>query len=433
MAFLTDTQMAATAVTDPTPARGEPQQLAANTLFAGRYRIEHRLGAGGMGTVFAARDTLTDQAVAIKLVAGHRTQIERVHLREEVRATMLLTHRNIARTYTLGEVDGEIFIVMELLEGETLAKRIARGPIPRAETLAIIHQLIDALAEAHRHSIVHCDVKPANIMCCPDGRVVLMDFGLARVEDPDASAHTTTIRGTPAYMAPEVVSGRRADARADIYAVGLILFEMLTGEPPFKARSIDELLDSQLYATIDTRALDPVLAAAIRGATAKDPAQRFANLDELRAAFIARPPRSKKWLGAIAAVIGLVIGFACVRLLVPHSDAVAKPSPNLVMQRELELRRMLKGEILVSMQELQRRACACPGDAACGRRVLADLVALGKRTQPFDTDIDEATHATSAKLAVCLLQTGVSELEFLDVVRQVKGLPVDTAPREGAW
>ncbi len=432
MDLVTDPAIAPTAVTSPAPV-GAPRELSADSLLADRYRIKRRLGAGGMGTVFAAHDTLTDQPVAIKLVAGHRTEVERAHLREEVRATISLTHRNIARTHTLDEVAGEIFIVMELLEGETLATRIARGPIPRDQTLAIIHQLIDALAEAHAHNIVHCDVKPANIMCCPDGRVVLMDFGLARRQDPEPSASLTgTIRGTPAYMAPEVVSGRRADARADIYAVGLILFEMLTGEPPFKARSVDELLDSQLYTPIDTRTLDDTLAAAIRGATAKDPAKRYSSLAELRAAFLARPRRKKLWLGAAAAVFGLVAGFAAVRVLSPRGEAVADPAP-AISASELELRRMLKAEILASMDELKRRACACPNDAECGRRVLTDLVALGKRTQLFDTDIDESTHTTSAQLAVCLLQTGISNTELLDLRRRVVGLPVDTSPRESAW
>ena len=209
--------------------------LPSGTILAQRYRIDRQIGRGGMGAVYAAHDTLVDRAVAVKLVGGGRSEVERQTLHSELRASLELTHPNIARTYTLEEVDGEPFIVMELISGETLAARIARGSVPLAQTLAIIDQLLAALAHAHGHGVVHRDVKPANIMLASDGRVVLMDFGLARIDDSTA-VHTTSIKGTPAYMAPETISGRRADARADLYAVGLILFELVTGEPRSRRR-----------------------------------------------------------------------------------------------------------------------------------------------------------------------------------------------------
>jgi hypothetical protein len=436
----TDQAMAETAISYPLFEKESSQPaIRPGTLFAGRYRIERKLGEGGMGTVVAAHDTLTDGPVAIKLVAGHHTEIERARLREEVRATMLLTHRNIARTYTLDEVDGEVFIVMELLEGETLAARIARGPIPRIDALAIGAQLLDALAHAHAHGVVHRDVKPANIMCCTDNRVVLMDFGLARVDDADTSTHTTSIKGTPAYMAPEVIAGRRADPRADVYACGLILFEMVTGKPPFKAATVNELLYRQLHQAIDTRQLDEVLASAITRATTKDPDDRLASVDGLRSALVAPlapivKPRSRRWfaaIGVLAVVVGGLLGLLAVRAL-RGGNAPAEAAPVVVAEtpRERQLDQMLTNEIATSLSKLGERACTCK-DAACGRAVLDDMVELGRRTRDFDVDLNEVPIQASKDL-ICLVDLGIPAAEIFDVSRRIRNQPAP-APRESAW
>ncbi len=432
--------MAETAISQPSSPRVLPG-LQPGARFAERYLIERTLGAGGMGTVYAALDTLTDTPVAIKLVAGHHTEIERVRLREEVRATMLLTHRNIARTYTLDEAAGEVFIVMELLDGETLAARIARGAIPRTEALAIANQLLDALSEAHAHGVVHRDVKPANIMCCSDDRVVLMDFGLARVDDADTSTHTTSIKGTPAYMAPEVIAGRRADARADVYACGLILFEMVTGKPPFRAATVNDLLYRQLHQPIDTRQLDEVLASAISRATTKDPDERLASIDGLREALVTplappvKPRHRRRWiLGAAALVVGGVLGVVTVRALrdgdPPATAITAAPVVTGETQRERQLDQLLTAEIATSLKKLGERACACK-DAACGRAVIDDMVALGRRTKDFEVDLADSPIQASKDL-LCLVDLGIPAAEIFDVNRRIRDLPVEP-PREGAW
>ena len=332
MSGLDPTDLAATATATPeSGSRVQAETLAAGTTLASRYRILRLLGRGGMGAVYAARDTFVDRDVAVKLIAGRRSEVERERLREELRATIDLTHRNIARTHTLEDVDGEVFIVMELVAGGTLAERLGRGRVPVAEALAIVDQLLAALEAAHAHKIVHRDVKPSNIMLGDDGRVVLMDFGLARVDDSEAATHTTSVKGTPAYMAPEVVSGRRADARADLYAVGLILFELVTGDPPFKAATSTELMHKQLHDPIDASRLSPSLAPVIVKLTAKDPAARFASVAEVRSALAAPAPRKRpRWmLPAVAVALALAATGGALSLR--HDEAAEPAKPKVVM------------------------------------------------------------------------------------------------------
>ncbi|HTJ46706.1 MAG TPA: serine/threonine-protein kinase [Kofleriaceae bacterium] len=308
---------------DITPGGDEPiGQLARGRVLADRYRIEHLLGRGGMGEVYAAHDVLIDQPVAVKVVGAGRSPRLRALLRDELRASQALTHASIARTHTLEEMDGDLFIVMERLAGETLSQRIAHGPLPLARALAICDRLLDALGAAHARGIVHRDVKPGNVMLCDDGRVVLMDFGLARLDEPGSDpgkgtgAQSTSIKGTPAYMAPEVVAGRRADARSDLYAVGLILFEMITGEPSFKARRAEELLHRQLHDPLDVarigRRAPQRIARVIARLAAKDPDARFASAADVRVALTTPdPPRRAPYVAlGIALAIGGVFAAA---------------------------------------------------------------------------------------------------------------------------
>jgi predicted Ser/Thr protein kinase len=297
--------LSATEPASPAPAAGSRSILPSGTLLAQRYRIQQLLGRGGMGVVYAARDTMVDRDVAIKLVAGRHADLERERLREELRATLELTHRNIARTYTLEDVEGETFIVMELVSGRTLAQRMTDGPVSHALAREIVIQILDALEVAHRRRIVHRDVKPSNIMLDDrDGRAILMDFGLARKDGaPGAEAGTandagltTSIKGTPAYMAPEVVAGKRADERADLYAVGLILYELARGEPRTDAQ-------------IDTRHLPRDIARVVERATAEEREARFASADQMRAALAGCRARGRRWawVAAIAATAVLAI------------------------------------------------------------------------------------------------------------------------------
>src|SRR5262245_32784696 len=229
----------------------------------GPYEIVAPLGAGGMGEVYRATDTNLKRQVAIKVlpqtVGADPERLARFQREAEVLA--LLNHRNIAHIHGLEKSDGTIALVMELVEGPTLADRIAKGPIPVGEVLPIARQIAEALEEAHEQGIIHRDLKPANIKVRPDGTVKVLDFGLAKAIDPagasSVDAMTTptltaratqvgTIIGTAAYMAPEQATGRRVDTRADIWAFGVVCFEMLTGKPLFAGETISETVAAVL-------------------------------------------------------------------------------------------------------------------------------------------------------------------------------------------
>jgi serine/threonine protein kinase len=210
----------------------------------GPYEIVAALGAGAMGEVYRARDTRLKRAVAIKVlpdsVAGDPERLARFQREAELLASV--NHSNIAAIYGLEQTGGAIAIVMELVEGDTLAELIARGPLVLADSLAIARQIADALEVAHEKGVVHRDLKPANIKITPDGKVKVRDFGLAKMIEPDAASSTLTmsptlsvhatnagvILGTAAYMSPEQARGKPVDRRTDIWAFGCILFEMLT-------------------------------------------------------------------------------------------------------------------------------------------------------------------------------------------------------------
>ena len=306
----------------PTSGPGELEApLAAHTRLGGRYVVERKLGAGGMGTVYAAHDTLVDQPVALKFVRRElMNEGELKRLRQEVRLAQSVTHEHVARTFTLEELEGQLFIVMELLRGETLAARIARGPLPLGEALSIARALLEGLAAAHRRGVTHRDLKPANIMLCHDGRTVLMDFGLARAHQapappgalPASSLHTQSgLGGTPGYMAPEVLRGEPSGPAADLYAVGIVLFEMLIGRGPFSGTTPMELFAAQL----DHRVPDPAslrrdVPARVGQATlrlvARDPARRFSSAEETLAALeLPRRARTRPALALSALALGV--------------------------------------------------------------------------------------------------------------------------------
>ena len=206
-----------------------------------RYEIIERLGAGGIGEVWRARDPQLSRELALKLLspefAGDAEHVRR--FQQEARAASMLNHPNIITVYDIGEVDGREFIAEELVPGETVRARIAHGPIPAAEALALASQVAAALSAAHAAGIVHRDIKPENIMIRPDGLVKVLDFGLARFcerGEPDQGNMNTragVILGTVRYMSPEQARGLKLDARSDIFSFGTVLYEMLSGTAPF--------------------------------------------------------------------------------------------------------------------------------------------------------------------------------------------------------
>ena len=230
----------------------------------GTYEIAALLGKGGMGEVYRARDTKLKRDVAIKILPGEFSRdadrVSRFQREAEVLAS--LNHPNVAAIYDLQEADGSRYLVLELVEGETLADRIARGPIPVEEALDIAKNICEALEAAHEKGIIHRDLKPANVKITPEGRVKVLDFGLAKIFSDEAanvsvsqsptliSAASTPgiILGTAAYMSPEQARGTTVDKRTDIWAYGCVLYEMLAGQPAFSGSDVADILAAVLRA-----------------------------------------------------------------------------------------------------------------------------------------------------------------------------------------
>ncbi len=215
---------------------GQPGLLEAGMVLGGRYRIETRLGIGGMGAVYRARDLELDRDVALKMI---RPELEAdpevlARFKQEIILAREITHRNVVRIFDLGQADGIKFISMEFIAGQDLTGIIrGRGPLPVNEATDIVEQICLALDAAHQQGVVHRDLKPQNVMIDPDGRVVVMDFGIARSLQSSSMTQTGALLGTPDYMSPEQVKGEPVDARTDIFALGLIYYEMLTGRLPY--------------------------------------------------------------------------------------------------------------------------------------------------------------------------------------------------------
>ena len=262
------------------------------------YRITAKLGEGGMGEVYRATDERLNRDVAIKLLpesfSSDAARLAR--FRREAQLLASLNHPNIGQIYGLEEQDGRTAIILELVEGETLEERIERGALPAEEAQRIALQIAEALEAAHEKGIVHRDLKPANVKVTPDGTVKVLDFGLAKALDPEATqqnqnpAHSPTltaqatqagiIMGTAAYMSPEQAKGEPVDKRADIWAFGVVLCEMLTGRRLFKAPTAPETLAQVLTSTPDLGVArvdtgrDAATAASLPGARPEEPPAR---------------------------------------------------------------------------------------------------------------------------------------------------------------
>src|SRR6478736_1811356 len=265
----------------------------------GRYRIDALIGAGGMGQVYRARDPSIDRDVAIKVLpADYAADAERLRrFEQEAHACGALSHPNVLTLYDVGTADGRPYLVMELLDGETLRDYIGRGALPAARACEIAAAIARGLAAAHARGIVHRDLKPENVMVTRDGRVKILDFGIAklRVRDPilDQRTVTTPLRtaadtmlGTAGYMAPEQVRGEPTDERADLFALGAMLFELLSGRRAFDRASRVETLNAILHDDVPelgaAAASVPVaLDRIVRRCLEKDPDARFQSARDL--------------------------------------------------------------------------------------------------------------------------------------------------------
>ena len=229
------------------------EDLTAGQTFAGRYRIEQILGRGGMGVVYRATDTQLDETVAIKTLPGdvmQRSPEDLERFKREIRLARKITHRNVLRTYDYGEADGVYFISMEFVRGYTLSELENEAPqhqmAPRL-AMGISRQICRGLHAAHEQGIIHRDIKPQNVLIDSRGEVKLMDFGIARVaESHEAMTQAGLIVGTPHYMSPEQVKGETLDARSDVYAMGVLLYEMIAGVRPFESTSLTGVLTAHI-------------------------------------------------------------------------------------------------------------------------------------------------------------------------------------------
>jgi len=273
--------------------------LSAGTRL-GPYEITGPLGAGGMGEVYRARDSRLNRDVAIKtLPAAFFDDANRMaRLQREAQVLASLNHPNIAAIYGLEEERGVRALVMELVEGPTLAERIAAGTIPLDEALNIAHQIADALEAAHEKGIVHRDLKPANVKVTPSGRVKVLDFGLAKALEKESASgssensptltleatRTGTIMGTAGYMSPEQARGKTVDKRADIWSFGVVLYEMLTGRSTFEGETVSDTLAAILKSDPDWSKLPantpPYIRRLLRRCLERDPNQRLRDIGD---------------------------------------------------------------------------------------------------------------------------------------------------------
>ena len=280
----------ADSIVDRVPSLLEEEEAVFDAgAVVGHYRIDRELGRGAMGRVYLATDTRLGRAVALKALAPHLTgdPSHRERLRREAQAAAALTHSGICTVYALEEIDGQLFIASELVDGHTLRDEMNRGLQRSADAIAATaRELADALASAHSKGVVHRDLKPENIMRNADGRLKILDFGLARIErraDAPAMAGATApgaLVGTPAYMSPEQLNGEPADARSDVFALGVVIYEYACGSHPFAAATplavAARVLESEPM-PIASRSgqVSPTVGAVVDRCLRKTPADRF--------------------------------------------------------------------------------------------------------------------------------------------------------------
>jgi eukaryotic-like serine/threonine-protein kinase len=295
--------------------------LGPGDVILGRYALRALIDSGAMAHVFVAEDARLGRQVAVKVLAPELAAVPNAvdRFRREAEAAAALSHPNIVAVYDWGLVDDTAFLVMQYVPGPDLRQVLRqRGPLPERDVLRLGAEVAAALDVAHSHGIVHRDVKPRNVLVAPGGAAVLTDFGIAAPTHGHADADG--VYGTALYVSPEQAQGRRVDGRADVYSLGAMLYELLTGEPPFRAETPEETARQHLQAPVrPPRRLRADLSAAtervVMRALQKDPARRFASAAEMRAAMLAageRRPRalairSRRWALAAAPLVALLL------------------------------------------------------------------------------------------------------------------------------
>jgi serine/threonine-protein kinase len=397
-----DLTIAATrAATRPASGRGvtTPSSLpfAPGAIIAGRYRLVSLLGRGGMGEVYRADDLTLDQPVALKFlpvgVAADADRLAQFHA--ELRIARQVSHKNVCRLYDLGDHEGRRFLTMEYVDGEDLATLLRRiGRLPQDKAVDISRQLCAGIAAAHERGVLHRDLKPANVMIDGDGNVRITDFGLAV-----AAGDATAVRaGTPQYMAPEQLTGGAATVKTDLYALGLILFEMFTGKRVFEAKTFNELLSLHQSRTVTNPSsmvqdLDPAIERVILRCLEHDPAQRPGSAlavaaalpggDPLAAALAAGETPSPEMLAAAGETSGFspAIGLSLVAAILVVLGAIAMLADRAMFLAKVPLEKSADAleerarETLTKLGYTQR-----PADTARGYLMQLDFIFFVLRT-----------------------------------------------------
>lgn len=269
----------------------------ANNMIANRYEVFKHIGQGGMADVFLAMDTILNREVAIKILRSElcADPVSVVRFEREAQAATTLSHPNIVEIYDVGEYKGHRYIVMEYVPGRTLKQVIrSRGSLEPDEAIDIEKQLVSAVSEAHHKGIIHRDIKPQNIIVKSDGSIKILDFGIAIAKGNIQVTQANNVMGSVHYLAPELAKGKPASVQSDIYALGIVLFEMLSGDVPFKADSAVQVALMQMRNEMPSiRTINPSIPQSIENiitrATAKDPSKRYGScvdmIDDLRTCF----------------------------------------------------------------------------------------------------------------------------------------------------
>jgi tetratricopeptide (TPR) repeat protein len=383
-----------TSFLDDVPAQLLHLHLQPGDVLCDRFVVGRHLGTGGMGEVWAAHDKQLNEDIAIKTVRDAIAIDEPglARLKREIHLARRIAHPNVCRVHDLFEDSSgtrpRLFLTMELVEGETLATRLARdGRVPLPEALAIMRQLVAGLAAAHAANVVHRDLKPSNVMLTPSpaGRVVIMDFGLARLFDsaaaPDSTASAgTAVAGTPDYMAPEQIAGGVATATTDVYALGLLLFEILRGERPFGGGTFDSWLrrarerPAKLTGVVPgvDRHIDDVIARCLE----YEPRKRFKSVDDVWAALRRRPvwflPRRVS--SRAAAIAGIAVAAGIAWQLAQRQSSV--PSADALRWYADAARELAEGASVRALNSVNRAIEATPGFALAHARLAEILLEL---------------------------------------------------------